>query len=209
MRARPLGGVIAALLACAACNGPNDNAHRGGAPEASLMAATVAADVGGVTRALAAGADPNKMALVEGHYQSPWKIALGRLRPEKPAYAAIVDAMLAAHADPTVAWGEGPSRAGGYSPQVITPVLEAQAGDVPAAVRALLTAGLSPRSRAAETALVLACENQQHAVVHVLVEAGVTVNPTQTATTPLVAAIEKRDAVLMTYLEQHGAREKP
>ncbi len=200
---------VAALVVFAACNGPNENAHRGGAAEASLMTATVAADVDGVKRALAAGADPNKMALFEGHYQAPWKLALHRLRPERPGYTAIVEAMLAAHADPTVAWGEGPSRAGGYSPQVTSPILEAQANDAPAAVRALLAAGLSPRSRAAETALVLACENGQHEVVHVLVDGGVTVNPTQTGSTPLLAAIGRRDVALMTYLEDHGAREKP
>jgi hypothetical protein len=199
----------AVLLASTACNGPNDNAHRGGPAEDTLMAATVAADVDGVKRALAAGADPNKMALVEGHYQSPWKIALRRLRPERPAFTAIVEAMLAAHADPAVAWGEGPSRAGGYSSQSTTPVFEAQASDAAAAVKALLAAGLDPYGRAAETALVLACEGRQHEIVHVLVEAGVRVNPTQTGSTPLVAAIERRDVALMTYLEEHGAREKP
>jgi hypothetical protein len=52
-------------------------------------------------------------------------------------------------------------------------------------------------------------ENGQVELVHVLVEAGVDVNTQATAITPLVAAIERRDVALMTYLEDHGAREKP
>jgi hypothetical protein len=42
-----------------------------------------------------------------------------------------------------------------------------------------------------------------------IVEAGVDVNVIGSATTSLVAAIEARDTALMTYLEQHGARENP
>jgi hypothetical protein len=42
-----------------------------------------------------------------------------------------------------------------------------------------------------------------------MVEAGVDVNVIGSATTSLVAAIEARDTALMTYLEQHGARENP
>jgi hypothetical protein len=209
MSGRLLAGVTAALLICASCGRPNDNAHRGSALEEPLMAATVAGDVDGVTRALAGGANPNRMVRVDGHYQSPWKIALHNLRPERPAYAAIVEAMLAGHADPAVAWGEAPSKAGGYSTQTTTPILEAQFSDVAAAVRALMAAGLPPYSREVETALVLACENRQHEVVHALIDAGVPVNTPHAASTPLVAAIGARDAVLMTYLEQHGAREKP
>ena len=45
--------------------------------------------------------------------------------------------------------------------------------------------------------------------MHALVEAGVDVNCQPTAVTPLVAAIEARNVALMTYLEEHGAREKP
>jgi len=43
----------------------------------------------------------------------------------------------------------------------------------------------------------------------VLVEGGVDVNSEATAITPLVAAIEARNVPLMTYLEEHGARENP
>ena len=45
--------------------------------------------------------------------------------------------------------------------------------------------------------------------MHALVEAGVDVNCRPSAVTPLVAAIEARNVALMTYLEEHGAREKP
>jgi ankyrin repeat protein len=136
-------------------------------------------------------------------------MALVRLRPERPAYTAIVEAMLAAHADPEVAWGQGPSKSGGYSEQVTMPILEAQFRNVPAAARALMAAGLAPRSREAETALVDACENREAELARVLIEAGVPINTPHAASTPLVAAIGARDVALMTYLEAHGAREKP
>jgi hypothetical protein len=208
MIARLVAIVAAVLIAASAC-GKNANAQRGAAPEERLMTAVVAADVDGVVKALAAGADPNRMVLLDGHYQAPWKIALHRLRPERPASAAIAQAMLAAHADPAVAWGEEPSKRGGYSEQVTTPVLEAQFYGDAAAVRALLAAGLDPRSGEAETALVLACENRQMDVVRALVEGGVPVNTRHAASTPLIAAIEARDVAMMTYLEEHGARENP
>ena len=117
--------------------------------------------------------------------------------------------MLAAHANPNVAWGEASSRFGHdtYTVQQTTPLLDA--GDDPEFFRALMAAGVDPRSTIAETALVLACETRQHDIVHVLVEAGVPINPTNVASTPLLAAIGARDVALMTYLEAHGAREKP
>ena len=204
------GRLVAATLlsiAVAACS--KDNAQRGGPLEDQLAAATAAADVNRVTQLLASGADPNKMGRFEGHYQSAWKLAIGRARRDRPAYTTIVRAMLAAHADPNVAWGEGASRYGHdvYTVQVTTPILAL--GDAPDVVRALLAAGLDPRGRDVKTALVLACEGRQHDVVHALVEAGVPVNPTNVASSPLVAAIDARDFALMTYLEAHGAREKP
>jgi ankyrin repeat protein len=54
-----------------------------------------------------------------------------------------------------------------------------------------------------------AIESDQVEIAHILVEAGVDVNCRTGANTPLVAAIEARDAALMSYLEEHGAREKP
>jgi ankyrin repeat protein len=77
----------------------------------------------------------------------------------------------------------------------------------PAVIRALLDAGLEPYE--ANAALVRAVEIGQTEIVHMLVEAGVDVNCRPSANTPLVAAIEAQNATLMTYLEEHGAREKP
>jgi hypothetical protein len=45
--------------------------------------------------------------------------------------------------------------------------------------------------------------------VHLFVERGVDVNCHPGANTPLTAAIEVRNVALMSYLEDHGAREKP
>jgi hypothetical protein len=74
-------------------------------------------------------------------------------------------------------------------------------------VRALVAAGFNPRY--GKSALVSAVESQDSEMVHVLVEAGVDVNCQPGANTPLVAAIEARNVALMTYLEEHGARERP
>jgi ankyrin repeat protein len=117
--------------------------------------------------------------------------------------------MLRAHANPEVAWGEAPSRRGKeyYSTQRNDPILEALSRAVPDVVRGLMEAGLDPRH--GRVALVLAVENGQTEIVHILVEAGVDVNCHPSANTPLVAAIEARNVAIMTYLEEHGAREKP
>jgi hypothetical protein len=61
-------------------------------------------------------------------------------------------------------------------------------------VRLLLERGADPDAVGADGALV---------------EGGVDVNCQPGPNTPLVAAIEARDVALMTYLEAHGAREKP
>ena len=74
-------------------------------------------------------------------------------------------------------------------------------------VHALVAAGFNPRY--GQVALVSAVEAQDSDTVHVLVEAGVDVNCQPGANTPLVAAIEARNVTLMTYVEAHGAREKP
>jgi ankyrin repeat protein len=78
---------------------------------------------------------------------------------------------------------------------------------VPAAVRALVAAQIDPRL--GQSALVYAIESGEVEIVHILVDAGVDVNSHTGANTPLVAAIEARNVPLMTYLEEHGAREKP
>jgi len=184
---------------------PGQNAQRGGDLEHQLVAATVAVDLAKVKQLLATGANPNKLAPHEGHDQSPWKLALHQAKSTRPDTIEIVRAMLTSGANPAVAWGEGPSRRGGYTDLPETPILEAIA--TPEIARALLEAGLDPRE--CGLALELAVEQRLADVVHVLVEAGVDVNTRATAITPLVAAIETRNVALMTYLEEHGAREKP
>jgi hypothetical protein len=66
-----------------------------------------------------------------------------------------------------------------------------------------------PNAAGGETALVMAIESGEPDIARLLIDAGVNVNTTFGPVTPLVAAIEARDVALMTYLEQHGAREKP
>ena len=78
---------------------------------------------------------------------------------------------------------------------------------VPDAVRALLEAGFDPRL--GNQSLVTAIESGETEIVHLLVEAGVDVNGNTAAIPPLLAAIQTRNVALMTYLEEHGAREKP
>jgi ankyrin repeat protein len=195
--------VASAVLALASCQ-KGQNGERGGEPERQLVEATVAADLGKVEQLLAAGASPNKMAPYQDHVQSPWKLALHQVRANRPATIAIVQTMLKHGARPDIAWGEGPSRNGGYSVQSIEPIQEA---NTPEVTRALMQAGLDPRN--ATLALEEAAEAGQSEIVHILVEAGVNVNSRPTAITPLVAAIERRDYAMMVYLEDHGAREKP
>ena len=198
---------VAVLAAASWSCRRGENGERGGEPERRLVEATVAVDPAKVQQLLAAGADPNRMAPHQGHDQSAWKLALHQARSNRPDTIAIVRAMLKAGAKPDVAWGEAPSRNGGYSVQRGAPIEEAVSSSTPEIARALLEAGLDPRE--AGLALEESVENGQVELVHVLVEAGVDVNSQATAITPLVAAIERRDVALMTYLEDHGAREKP
>lgn len=187
-----------------------NNGERGGDPERQLVQATVAVDVARVKQLLASGADPNKMAPHEGHDQSPWKLALHQARPNKPDTIAIVQAMLDAGANPVQAWGEAPSVRGGYSVQSTTPMLETISMTSTEVARGLVKAGLVRRDpNVSALALEMAVEGGADDIVHVLVEAGVNVNSQVTAITPLVAAIQARNVPIMTYLEEHGAREKP
>jgi hypothetical protein len=200
--------LVAALLVAASC-GSAVNAEYGGEPEAQLNAATTAGDVDKVTALLAAGANPNKLGRHEGHFKSPWQLATGQLRPRHPERVAIALAMLRAHANPAVAFGETPSIGPPvvYRPTQSTPILDAISGSAPEVVRGLFEAGLDRRH--GQLPLVLAVENGDAASVHALVEAGVEVNCQPTGSTPLLAAIEARNVALMTYLEAHGALEKP
>jgi hypothetical protein len=198
--------VASVVLALASCQ-KGQNGEWGGEPERRLVEATVAVDLAKVQELLAAGADPNRMAQWEGHGQSPWKLALHQARPKKPDTIAIVLAMLKAGARADIAWGEAHSRNGGFSVQSDTPISEALSASSTEIARALLRKGVNPNDAA--LALEQAAEAGDAEFVHVLVEGGVDVNSRPTAITPLVAAIERRDVALMTYLEDHGAREKP
>ena len=216
-------GIVSALVASAALVVSScgvELAPHGGEPERQLAAATKAADLGEVRRLLAAGANPNNMVSVEGHLQSPWFLSLYQLRPGRPEQVEIVRAMLKAGANPNAAWGTSAkaqtesawhrfwttgARQAGSGPESTMHL--ATLHPVPDVVRALVDAGLEPRS--GEDALVTAIESRQFEIAHILVDAGVDVNTHRGAITPLVAAIEARNAALMTYLEAHGAREKP
>ena len=74
-------------------------------------------------------------------------------------------------------------------------------------IRAMIEAGLKPRL--GQDALVTAIETGETRIAHLFVDAGVDPNCHPGALTPLLAAIEARDVAMMTYLEEHGAREKP
>jgi hypothetical protein len=198
--------VVGCTIGLASCQ-KGQNGERGGEPEQQLLLATVAGDVARVKQLLATGADPNKMALYEGRYQSSWKLAVWRARPDHKDSTEIVRAMLASHANPEAAFGEEPSRSGGVYTEQSQPILDAVSNSADDVVRALLESGLDPRR--GQLPLVLAVENGQTEIVHILVEAGVDVNCQPSANTPLIAAIETRNVTLMTYLEEHGARERP
>ncbi len=194
----------------------------GGGKESALATATLAVDVDAVTRILKSGADPNKMVAVNGSQQSPWFLALYLLRKNRADMVQMINAMLKAGANPNVAWGtmtdvKAPQESvwhrfmnhartagsGSNSPLDLVVMFN----PVPDVVRALMAAGASPRSGG--TALVSAVEGGEPEIVHILVDAGVDVNARPSANTPLLSAIEARDVGVMTYLEEHGAREKP
>ena len=196
-------------------------AEYGDEPERQLAAATTAADVARVSQLLTSGANPNKVVRVNGDNQSPWFLALYQLRPRRPELVDIVKLMLKAGANPNEVWGtsvgtgprqsawerffsQGGTRQAGFGSDNPIHVATYATADV---VRALVAAGFNPRY--GESALVGAVESEASEIVHALVEAGVDVNCRPGAITPLVAAIEARNVALMTYLEEHGAREKP
>jgi ankyrin repeat protein len=215
MRAGRLGAALATaclLTACGAAEAP----PRGGDKEQALAAAAMAADSAKVNALLAAGANPNWRVDVQGNDESSWYLALDRLRPTAPLDRRRQgDAEV--RCDPTKAWGYGMrepesflkslshARSGGPSNEL--PLHLAMFHPVPEIVRALVATRFDPRD--GQSALVDAIESGEIEIAHILVDAGVDVNCRPGAVTPLIAAIERRDVALMTYLEAHGAREKP
>lgn len=206
--------VICSLLPIACARPP-----QGGAAETQLAAATTAGDLAKVRQLLGTGADPNKVIEIDGRQQSAWFLALAALRARRSETVEIALAMLKAGANPRAVWGTdetgaqesfwqkflGPSRQSGtgrHSPLVI-----AMRNPVPDVVRSLIATGFDPRDGGA--VLESAVETGEVEIVHALVDAGVDVNTTAGAITPLLAAINTRNVALMTYLEEHGAREKP
>jgi hypothetical protein len=197
------GAIVVATMLLASCT----HAPYGGEKESLLISATAAHDVAKVQALLDSGANPSAMVKYEdGLYESPWRLVLKQLRPKHPEDVVIVKAMLRAGADPALAWGEGQalSRKSLHQDEPLIIVMMHPNAEV---VRLLLDAGLKPQSGA--QALVDAVDSGQSEIVHMLVDAGVNVNGASGARTPLLAAIEQRDAKLMAYLEEHGAREKP
>jgi ankyrin repeat protein len=207
MRA-PGRGLLAAgaLVFAGACGIKILPAPHGGAREHDLVVATAARDVTRVRQLLSSGADPNGMVDFEGSSHSAWEYSLTQMRTRYPDTIEIVTLMIKAGAKPESAWGGG-VRAGIGRPSEKLPIQIAMLNPNVEVIRALLDAGMSPRvgGQALETAV----EGGETEIVHLLVERGVDVNTTAGATTPLLAAIEARNVALMTYLEEHGAREKP
>jgi len=189
---------VATLISTPACS---ERPVSGGPQELALAQATVAHDVAAVQRLLDAGADPNRVVQIDGRSRAPWAIALSEIRPRQPDRVAIIKAMLKAHASTSRTWDE--SRRAYQRDPIAVAMLHPDAE----VIRALIDAGLDLRS--GQDTLVSAIESGDMDVARVLVDAGVDPNCRPGALTPLVAAIQARDLAMVTYLEAHGAREKP
>jgi hypothetical protein len=211
--------LIAALMACAC--GRIERPRHGGDQEQALAKAAFAHDATAVDALLALHADPAAMVEINGRDQSAWYVALDQLRPGRPETMAVIASMLKAGADPNVTWGtaadvtrlprsrwdqfwSGGRQAGSGA---MNPLAVVMFHATPEAVRALVDAKIDPRL--GENALVDAIESGEDEIARILVDAGVDVNSHPGANTPLLAAIEARNIPLMTFLEEHGAREKP
>jgi hypothetical protein len=196
--------IVMAVCVCAC--GRIVTPPRGGDPERKLVTATAAVDIAAVKPLLAAGANPNAMVTFEGASHSAWEYALKQVRPRKPETIEMVKVLLKAGANPNTAWGGGIAN-GIARESDASPIDLAMLHPSVDVVRAILEAGMRPAS--GELALEMAVEGEEVEIVHLLVEHGVNVNTHLGANTPLLAAIEARNYALMTYLEDHGAREKP
>jgi ankyrin repeat protein len=195
-----------ALVLASACGIKILPAPKGGARELDLVVATKARDIARVTQLLSTGADPNGMVDFEGSSHSAWEYSLTQMRTRYPETIEIVKLMIKAGAKPESAWGGG-VRGGIGRPSEKLPIQIVMLNPNVEVIRALLDAGMRPR--VCGEALSMAVEGGETAIVHLLVERGVDVNSTAGAITPLLAAIDARNVALMTYLEEHGAREKP
>jgi hypothetical protein len=201
-----VGFALVFALACSRVETP----PYGGDMERALVAATAGGDVAKVRQLLASAADPNKMIEYEGQSQSAWSLALQRLRPSHPEQVDIITAVLKSGANPDTAWGtSGGSGGGARVPRVgpMAPLLLVMLHPDAQVVREIL--GVKREAQGGEASLVMAIETGETEIAHLLVDAGVDVNCHPGANTPLLAAIEARDVAMMTYLEEHGAREKP
>ena len=196
----------AVLVLAAACGIQALPAPHGGPRELELVVATRARDVTRVQQLLSTGADPNGMVDFEGSSHSAWEYSLTQMRTRYPDTIQIVLLMIKSGAKPESAWG-GAVANGIARPGEKLPIQVAMLNPNVEVIRALLDAGMRPR--VGGQALVSAVEEGETEIVHLLVERGVDVNTTAGAITPLLAAIEARNFALMTYLEDHGAREKP
>jgi ankyrin repeat protein len=195
-------GLALGALACGRVVTP----PRGGEPELKLVTATARVDLAAVQQLLAGGANPNAMVTYEGASHSAWEWALKQVRSKKPETIELVKVLLTSGADPNTAWGGGIANGiarEGDTPPIMLAMLHPDAE----VVGAILDAGMRPGN--GETALVMAVEEEDVDIVHLLVEHGVNVNCHPGANTPLTAAVDARNYALMTYLEEHGAREKP
>jgi hypothetical protein len=203
VRALLAAGALALVSACGIQILP---APHGGPKELELVVAAQARDVARVRQLLSTGSDPNGMVHFEGSSHSAWEYSLTQMRTRYPDTVEIVLLMIKSGAKPESAWGGAVVRGIGRPGEKL-PIQIAMLNPNVEVIRALLDAGMRPR--VGGSALVSAVEGGETEIVHLLVERGVDVNTNAGAITPLLAAIDARNVQLMTYLEEHGAREKP
>jgi len=212
--------VAVLVVSAGACGRPEVAPFGGGEKELQLIAATVAVDVAKVREALAAGADPNKLASFKDNLQSGWLLALDQLKPGRADMVEIVQAMLKSGANVESAWGTGIRQVNEqltFRQQLAKPRQKGSSGEDTMwlavthgsreAVRALLDAGYP--ARASSMALAEAVNQDDVEMVKMLLDAGAEVNPQSgMSQPPLLVAIQNRDVAMMTLLEEHGALEK-
>jgi len=191
-RATTVACAVLCLSTITACT-VEQRAPHGGEAERQLAAATMAADVGKVSQLLASGANPNQVVDVNGDTQSPWFLALYQLRPRRPETIAIVTLMLKSGANPHEVWGT--SRDSSTKRE--------------SAWSRFWSTGARQVGFGSDAPMRLVLFHPVPELIVALIDAGVDANIQVAGVTPLLVAIDARDVALMTYLEAHGAREKP